>query len=39
MDVDLGEEYEQMVQEIVQDLEEAGREAWLTGSPSRGIKE
>jgi len=39
MEIDLGEKYDQRVQEIVQDFEESGREAGLTGSPSRYIKE
>jgi len=39
MEMDLGEEDEQRVQEIVKDLEESGRKAGLTGSPSRDIKE
>jgi len=39
MDVDLGEEYDLSIQEIVEDLEQSGREAGLSGSPSRVIKE
>jgi len=39
MDMDLGKEYEERVQEIVQDLEESRREAGLASSPSRDIKE
>jgi len=39
MDVDLGEEYDLSVQEIVEDLEQSGREAGFSGSPSRVIKE
>jgi len=38
MEMDLGEEEEQGVQEIVHDLKESGREAELTGSPSRYIR-
>jgi len=39
MDLDLGEEYDERVQEIVYELEESGREAELNSSPSREIKE
>jgi len=39
MDVDLREEYDLSVQEIVEDLEQSGREAGLSSSPSRFIKE
>jgi len=39
MEMDLGEEDEQRVQENVQDLEKSGREAGLTSSPSRDVKE
>jgi len=38
MDLDLGEEYDDRVQEIVDELEESGREAGLNCSPSREIK-
>jgi len=38
MDMDLGEEYEERVQEIVNELEESGREAGLDESPSRTMK-
>jgi len=39
MDVDLEEEYDLSVQKIVEDLEQSGREAGLSSSPSREIKE
>jgi len=39
MDLDLGEEYDDKVQEILDELEESGREAGLNSSPSREIKE
>jgi len=39
MEMDLGDDYEERLQEIVQELEEPGREAGLTESPSRLIKE
>jgi len=39
MDIDLGEEYKERVQEIVNDLEESGREGEVDNSPSRGVKE
>jgi len=39
MDIDLGEEYEEKVQEIVLDLKESGREAEVDNSPSRDVKE
>jgi len=39
MEMDLGDDYDERVQKIVQDLEESGREAGLTKSPSRLIKE
>jgi len=39
MDLDLGKDYEERVQNIVQELEESGREAGQTSSPSRDIKE
>jgi len=39
INVDLGEEYDLSVQQIVEDLEQSGREAGLFSSPSRVIKE
>jgi len=39
LDVDLGDEYNQSVQEILEDLEQSGKEFELAGSPSRVIKE
>jgi len=39
MDIDLREDYEDRVQEIVNDLEESGREAEADNSPSRKVKE
>jgi len=39
MDVDLGDEYEERVHKIVQELEASGREAGLEESPSRTMKE
>jgi len=39
MDVDLGEEYEEKVQEIVHDLEKSGKEAELDQFPSRVAEE
>jgi len=39
MDIDLGEDYEERVQEIVNELEESGREAEVENSPSRDVKE
>jgi len=39
MDLDLGEEYDNRVQEVVDELEESGREVGLNSSPSREIKE
>jgi len=39
MEMDLGEEYEKEIHEIMQDLEESGREAGLDKSPSRAVKE
>jgi len=39
MDLDLEKNYEEVVQDIVDELEESGREAGLTSSPSREIKE
>jgi len=39
MEIDLGEEYEKEIQEIVQNLEESGKEAGLNKSPSRAVKE
>jgi len=39
MNIDLGDDYDKRVEEIVQELEESGRKAGLTESPSRTIKE
>jgi len=39
MDVDLGEDYDLSVQQIVEELEQPGKEAGLSKSPSREIKE
>jgi len=39
MDIDLGDDYEERVHEIVQELEESGREAGSTESPSKTVKE
>jgi len=39
MDMDLGQEYEEKVHELVQDLERSSREAGFDNSPSRTMKE
>jgi len=39
MDLDLGEDYEDRVQDMVDELEESGREAGFISFPSREIKE
>jgi len=39
MDIDLGEDYEERVQEIVNDLNKSGRDVEADNSPSRKVKE
>jgi len=39
MDIDLREDYDERVQEIVNDLEESGREVEVDNFPSRDMKE